>query len=190
MSDDTKNIDSVNADAETTIETNEVVDQSGDDLANKVADLEAELEKTKKNLEAARRGEKHLKAQKEQVAEQVKTEVEKTYQEQIDQLTKRVAEFEAKEQSSKLISALTEAGALDSTALVPLIKTVEDVAEFKTKHPTLFKQIEVPSTQRAAEGFTTNGYKEEMAAAMRHFSTTGSRQQIDAVNAKYQIKTY
>jgi multidrug efflux pump subunit AcrA (membrane-fusion protein) len=171
----------------------QVVD-SADELAEKVKTLEQELQKTQRNLEAARRGEKHNKQAKEQAVEQVRAEIEATYKEQLEQLQKQVNAFQLEKKNSQLISELDKAGAVDSTALIKLIGETDDVVksvnELKTKHPSLFKSVQIPETQRSAEGFTSAGYAEELQSARNKYLKTGDRSEIDAVNKKYGVKTF
>ena len=180
-----------------TVRTEEQVEQmvdSADELAEKVKTLEQELQKTQRNLEAARRGEKHNKQAKEQAVEQVKAEIEATYKEQLEQLQKQVNAFQLEKKNSQLIGELDKAGALDSAALIKLIGDVDDVPgavnELKTKHPSLFKSVQIPETQRSAEGFTSAGYAEELQSARNKYLKTGDRSEIDAVNKKYGVKTF
>lgn len=171
----------------------QVVD-SADELAEKVKTLEQELQKTQRNLEAARRGEKHNKQAKEQAVEQVRAEIEATYKEQLEQLQKQVNAFQLEKKNSQLVGELEKAGAVDSTALIKLIGETDDVVksvnELKTKHPSLFKSVQIPETQRSAEGFTYAGYAEELQAARHKYLKTGDRSEIDAVNKKYGVKTF
>lgn len=171
----------------------QVVD-SADELAEKVKTLEQELQKTQRNLEAARRGEKHNKQAKEQAVEQVRAEIEATYKEQLEQLQKQVNAFQLEKKNSQLIGELDKAGAVDSTALIKLIGETDDVVksvnELKTKHPSLFKSVQIPETQRSAEGFTSAGYAEELQSARNKYLKTGDRSEIDAVNKKYGVKTF
>lgn len=171
----------------------QVVD-SADELAEKVKTLEQELQKTQRNLEAARRGEKHNKQAKEQAVEQVRAEIEATYKEQLEQLQKQVNAFQLEKKNSQLVGELEKAGAVDSTALIKLIGETDDVVksvnELKTKHPSLFKSVQIPETQRSAEGFTSAGYGDELKAAREKFLKTGDRSEIDAVNKKYGVKTF
>ena len=171
----------------------QVVD-SADELAEKVKTLEQELQKTQRNLEAARRGEKHNKQAKEQAVEQVKAEIEATYKEQLEQLQKQVNAFQLEKKNSQLVGELEKAGAVDSTALIKLIGETDDVVksvnELKTKHPSLFKSVQIPETQRSAEGFTSAGYAEELKSARNKYLKTGDRSEIDAVNKKYGVKTF
>lgn len=171
----------------------QVVD-SADELAEKVKTLEQELQKTQRNLEAARRGEKHNKQAKEQAVEQVRAEIEATYKEQLEQLQKQVNAFQLEKKNSQLVGELEKAGAVDSTALIKLIGDVDDVPgavnELKTKHPSLFKSVQIPETQRSAEGFTSAGYAEELQSARNKYLKTGDRSEIDAVNKKYGVKTF
>lgn len=171
----------------------QVVD-SADELAEKVKTLEQELQKTQRNLEAARRGEKHNKQAKEQAVEQVKAEIEATYKEQLEQLQKQVNAFQLEKKNSQLIGELDKAGAVDSAALIKLIGETDDVVksvnELKTKHPSLFKSVQIPETQRSAEGFTSAGYAEELQSARNKYLKTGDRSEIDAVNKKYGVKTF
>ena len=171
----------------------QVVD-SADELAEKVKTLEQELQKTQRNLEAARRGEKHNKQAKEQAVEQVKAEIEATYKEQLEQLQKQVNAFQVEKKNSQLIGELDKSGAVDSAALIKLIGDVDDVPgavhELKTKHPSLFKSVQIPETQRSAEGFTSAGYAEELQSARNKYLKTGDRSEIDAVNKKYGVKTF
>lgn len=171
----------------------QVVD-SADELAEKVKTLEQELQKTQRNLEAARRGEKHNKQAKEQAVEQVRAEIEATYKEQLEQLQKQVNAFQLEKKNSQLVGELEKAGAVDSTALIKLIGETDDVVksvnELKTKHPSLFKALQIPETQRSAEGFTSAGYSDELKAARDKFLKTGDRSEIDAVNKKYGVKTF
>ncbi len=193
MSDDNQiNQDEQKVDA--VLNDEQQVDVSADELAEKVKTLEQELQKTQRNLEAARRGEKHNKQAKEQAVEQVKAEIEATYKAQLEELQKQVNAFQTEKKNSQLVSELDKAGALDSAALIKLIGDAEDITgaviDLKTKHPSLFKAIQVPETQRSAEGFTTAGYGPEIQAARDHFMKTGNRSQIDAVNKKYGVKSY
>ena len=171
----------------------QVVD-SADELAEKVKTLEQELQKTQRNLEAARRGEKHNKQAKEQAVEQVKAEIEATYKEQLEQLQKQVNAFQLEKKNGQLVGELEKAGAVDSTALIKLIGETDDVVksvnELKTKHPSLFKSVQIPETQRSAEGFTSAGYAEELQSARNKYLKTGDRSEIDAVNKKYGVKTF
>lgn len=171
----------------------QVVD-SADELTEKVKTLEQELQKTQRNLEAARRGEKHNKQAKEQAVEQVKAEIEATYKEQLEQLQKQVNAFQLEKKNSQLVGELEKAGAVDSTALIKLIGETDDVVksvnELKTKHPSLFKALQIPETQRSAEGFTSAGYAEELQSARNKYLKTGDRSEIDAVNKKYGVKTF
>lgn len=171
----------------------QVVD-SADELAEKVKTLEQELQKTQRNLEAARRGEKHNKQAKEQAVEQVRAEIEATYKEQLEQLQKQVNAFQLEKKNSQLVGELEKAGAVDSTALIKLIGETDDVVksvnELKTKHPSLFKSVQIPETQRSAEGFTSAGYAEELKSARNKYLKTGDRSEIDAVNKKYGVKTF
>lgn len=171
----------------------QVVD-SADELAEKVKTLEQELQKTQKNLEAARRGEKHNKQAKEQAVEQVRAEIEATYKEQLEQLQKQVNAFQLEKKNSQLVGELEKAGAVDSTALIKLIGETDDVVksvnELKTKHPSLFKSVQIPETQRSAEGFTSAGYAEELQSARNKYLKTGDRSEIDTVNKKYGVKTF
>lgn len=171
----------------------QVVD-SADELAEKVKTLEQELQKTQRNLEAARRGEKHNKQAKEQAVEQVRAEIEATYKEQLEQLQKQVNAFQLEKKNSQLVGELEKAGAVDSTALIKLIGETDDVVksvnELKTKHPSLFKALQIPETQRSAEGFTSAGYAEELQSARNKYLKTGDRSEIDAVNKKYGVKTF
>ena len=171
----------------------QVVD-SADELAEKVKTLEQELQKTQRNLEAARRGEKHNKQAKEQAVEQVRAEIEATYKEQLEQLQKQVNAFQLEKKNSQLVGELEKAGAVDSTALIKLIGDVDDVPgavnELKTKHPSLFHPVKIPETQRSAEGFTSAGYAEELQSARNKYLKTGDRSEIDAVNKKYGVKTF
>ena len=171
----------------------QVVD-SADELAEKVKTLEQELQKTQRNLEAARRGEKHNKQAKEQAVEQVRAEIEATYKEQLEQLQKQVNAFQLEKKNSQLVGELEKAGAVDSTALIKLIGETDDVVksvnELKTKHPSLFRSVQIPATQRSAEGFTSAGYAEELQSARNKYLKTGDRSEIDAVNKKYGVKTF
>lgn len=171
----------------------QVVD-SADELAERVKTLEQELQKTQRNLEAARRGEKHNKQAKEQAVEQVKAEIEATYKEQLEQLQKQVNAFQLEKKNSQLVGELDKAGAVDSAALIKLIGETDDVVksvnELKTKHPSLFKSVQIPETQRSAEGFTSAGYAEELQSARNKYLKTGDRSEIDAVNKKYGVKTF
>jgi DNA repair exonuclease SbcCD ATPase subunit len=171
----------------------QVVD-SADELAEKVKTLEQELQKTQRNLEAARRGEKHNKQAKEQAVEQVRAEIEATYKEQLEQLQKQVNAFQMEKKNSQLVGELEKAGAVDSTALIKLIGETDDVVksvnDLKTKHPSLFKALQIPETQRSAEGFTSAGYGEELQSARNKYLKTGDRSEIDAVNKKYGVKTF
>ena len=171
----------------------QVVD-SADELAEKVKKLEQELQKTQRNLEAARRGEKHNKQAKEQAVEQVRAEIEATYKEQLEQLQKQVNAFQLEKKNSQLVGELEKAGAVDSTALIKLIGETDDVVksvnELKTKHPSLFKSVQIPETQRSAEGFTSAGYAEELQSARNKYLKTGDRSEIDTVNTKYGVKTF
>lgn len=180
-----------------TVLTEEQVEQvvdSADELAEKVKTLEQELQKTQRNLEAARRGEKHNKQAKEQAVEQVKAEIEATYKEQLEQLQKQVNAFQLEKKNSQLIGELEKAGAVDSAALIKLIGDVDDVPgavnDLKTKHPSLFNSVQIPETQRSAEGFTSAGYAEELQSARNKYLKTGDRSEIDAVNKKYGVKTF
>jgi hypothetical protein len=131
---------------------------------------------------------------KEQAVEQVRAEIEATYKEQLEQLQKQVNAFQLEKKNSQLVGELEKAGAVDSTALIKLIGETDDVVksvnELKTKHPSLFKSVQIPETQRSAEGFTSAGYAEELQSARNKYLKTGDRSEIDAVNKKYGVKTF
>lgn len=188
MSDDTKivtEVDAVNQEQNT-----EVVEQQENvsDIETRLAQLEAELATTKTNLEKARKGEKFNKSKAEQAIETAKAELEATYKTQLEQLQIEVNQYKEKDYVKSVTEKLDSVGALDSQALIKLIGQTDDVdkaiAEFKTNHPALFKQVEIPNTQRATEGFTTNGLRDELQAAIRN----NTPHLLPAIYAKYGVK--
>lgn len=188
MSDDTQIVQG--ADANNQEQNNEVVETQGNvnEIETRLAQLEAELVSTKTNLEKARKGEKFNKSKAEQAVETAKAELEATYKTQLEQLQLEVSQYKERDYVKSVTEKLDGAGALDSQALIKLIGQTDDVdkaiAEFKTNHPALFKQVEIPNAQRTTEGFTTNGLRDELQAAIRN----NTPHLLPAIYAKYGVK--
>jgi ATP-dependent exoDNAse (exonuclease V) beta subunit len=159
-------------------EKEELVQEPESELVSKLSQLQADLEKTTKNLEAARKGEKFAKATKEELAKRVE-ELEaqgewKTKYEQAEHKLKTLsldsaigdAAKAAKAKDVKAVLKLVDRDSIVIKDGVVDTKSVElAIAKAKGEFGVLFEEVQIPQAGRAAEGDVTGGFEKEVRAA-------------------------
>jgi hypothetical protein len=157
-------------------QTQEASAVSETDAATKrITELEAELEKARNNLQAARRFEKESKLTKAELEAQLAEQgnYKDLYEQAVAKLT-NIALDGALTEAAKAAKAKNLTGVLklidrsaievkDGVADATAVQAA--IAKAKQEVPELFEAVEVPVAGRAAEGAVAGGFDKEVRAA-------------------------
>jgi predicted nuclease with TOPRIM domain len=154
----------------------------GDELTTRVATLEAELEKARNNLQAARRFEKESKLTKAELETQLREQgkykelyeqvIQRENSRLVDEALTKALEGKVESHNMKAVaSKLIDRSAIAVNDGMAHAESVEAaIAKAKEEFPTHFIKVETPTPKRAAEGAVTGGFAKELAEARKQGS--------------------
>jgi hypothetical protein len=154
----------------------------------RIAELEAELDKARNNLQAARRFEKESKLTRAELEAQLRDQgkFKELYEQAATQLKNIAldgalaeAAKAAKAKDVKAVLKLVDRSSIEVKNGIADAKSVESaVLKAKEEFSILFDHVETPAPKRAAEGAVTSGFEKELDACK-------SAADIQAVMRKY-----